>query len=153
MFRIGAAPLTGGLFVEGDANAGGRSRALPGGSRWPAGGASGARVKALVLAAGYATRLYPLTLDRPKALLEVGGKPTLDPAAASGADIPIEERDPAEVSSRFAARNPAFDVTPAELVSAIVTEAGVHRPPYASSLPTRVPGAPLRVRGRRAQYG
>jgi len=35
-------------------------------------------VKAVVLAAGYATRLYPLTLDRPKALLEVGGKPMLD---------------------------------------------------------------------------
>lgn len=35
-------------------------------------------MKALVLAAGYATRLYPLTLDRPKALLEIGGKPMLD---------------------------------------------------------------------------
>lgn len=35
-------------------------------------------MKALVLAAGYATRLYPLTLDRPKALLDVGGKPMLD---------------------------------------------------------------------------
>jgi len=35
-------------------------------------------VKALVLAAGYATRLYPLTLDKPKALLPVGGKPMLD---------------------------------------------------------------------------
>jgi glucose-1-phosphate thymidylyltransferase len=35
-------------------------------------------VKVIVLAAGYATRLYPLTLDRPKALLEVGGRPMLD---------------------------------------------------------------------------
>ena len=66
---------------------------------------------------------------------------TLDPSAATGADIPIEERDPSEVSTRFPARNPAFDVTPAELVSAIVTEAGVHRAPYSSSLPTPVRSA------------
>jgi methylthioribose-1-phosphate isomerase len=78
---------------------------------------------------------------------------TIDPSAATGPHIPIEERDPAEVSTRFAARNPAFDVTPAELIAAIVTEEGVHRSPYAASLPARVPGAPLRVRGRRAQYG
>jgi methylthioribose-1-phosphate isomerase len=60
---------------------------------------------------------------------------TLDPRAASGADIPIEERDPREVSARFPARNPAFDVTPAELISAIVTEEGVHTAPYVESLP------------------
>ena len=60
---------------------------------------------------------------------------TLDAAAPTGADIPIEERDSAEISARFPARNPAFDVTPAELVSAIVTEHGVHRSPYAASLP------------------
>jgi methylthioribose-1-phosphate isomerase len=60
---------------------------------------------------------------------------TLDPDVATGADIPIEERDAREVSMRFPARNPAFDVTPAELVSAIVTEVGVHRAPYAHSLP------------------
>jgi methylthioribose-1-phosphate isomerase len=39
------------------------------------------------------------------------------------------------VSSRFPARNDAFDVTPAELIAAIVTEEGVHRAPYATSLP------------------
>ena len=63
---------------------------------------------------------------------------TLDPATPSGAEIPIEERDPAEVSPRFPARNPAFDVTPAELIAAIVTEVGIHRQPYARSLPERV---------------
>ncbi len=63
---------------------------------------------------------------------------SLDPATASGADIPIEERDPAEVSASFPARNPAFDVTPADLIAAIVTEEGVHRAPYAASLPRPV---------------
>jgi methylthioribose-1-phosphate isomerase len=61
---------------------------------------------------------------------------TVDAAASTGADIPIEERDAREVTSRFPARNQAFDVTPAELVTAIVTEVGVHRAPYGSSLPT-----------------
>jgi methylthioribose-1-phosphate isomerase len=59
---------------------------------------------------------------------------TVDLATPDGASIPIEERDPAEVTARFAARNPAFDVTPASLISAIVTEHGVHRAPYAESL-------------------
>ena len=59
---------------------------------------------------------------------------TIDPATADGAAIPIEERDPSEVTARFPARNPAFDVTPASLVSAIVTERGVHRAPYEASL-------------------
>ncbi|MEX2613784.1 MAG: S-methyl-5-thioribose-1-phosphate isomerase [Gaiellaceae bacterium] len=63
---------------------------------------------------------------------------TLDPGAATGREIPIEERDPAEVSSRFPARNPAFDVTPAELIAAIVTEEGVQRHPYTESLARRV---------------
>jgi methylthioribose-1-phosphate isomerase len=60
---------------------------------------------------------------------------TLDLATATGADIPIEQRDGAELTSRFPARNPAFDVTPANLITAIVTEQGVHRPPFAESLP------------------
>ncbi|HKP10019.1 MAG TPA: S-methyl-5-thioribose-1-phosphate isomerase, partial [Gaiella sp.] len=68
-------------------------------------------------------------------LVVVAPTSTLDPAATSGADIPIEERDPAEVTARFPARNPAFDVTPGDLVAAIVTEHGVHRAPYAETLP------------------
>jgi len=63
---------------------------------------------------------------------------TIDSDTASGTEIPIEERAEAEVSTRFPARNPAFDVTPAALISAVVTELGVHRPPYPASLPTRV---------------
>jgi methylthioribose-1-phosphate isomerase len=62
---------------------------------------------------------------------------SLDRSTAGGEDIPIEERDPAEVSAAFPARNPAFDVTPSRLVTAIVTEAGVHRAPYGSTLPRR----------------
>jgi methylthioribose-1-phosphate isomerase len=69
-------------------------------------------------------------------LYAVAPTSTLDPDASSGAEIPIEERDAGEITSRFPARNLAFDVTPATLVSAIVTEAGVHRAPYAHSLPT-----------------
>lgn len=55
---------------------------------------------------------------------------TLDRDTPDGSGIPIEERDPAELTDRFPARNPAFDVTPAALIAAIVTEDGVHRPPY-----------------------
>jgi methylthioribose-1-phosphate isomerase len=64
---------------------------------------------------------------------------SVDPKAPTGAAIPIEQRDPAEVSARFPAWNPAFDVTPAELISAIVTEHGVHRRPYVESLARAVP--------------
>jgi len=59
---------------------------------------------------------------------------TVDLETPTGAQIPIEERPAAEISTRFEARNPAFDVTPAELISAIVTENGVQRAPYAQSL-------------------
>jgi methylthioribose-1-phosphate isomerase len=66
---------------------------------------------------------------------------TLDPATPTGAEIPLEERDSAEVSTAFPARNPAFDVTPAELVTAIVTEQGAHRPPYAFDRPRAFAGS------------
>jgi methylthioribose-1-phosphate isomerase len=64
---------------------------------------------------------------------------TIDPAIPSGEAIVIEERDPAEVrgvAGRQTAPaaspvfNPAFDVTPAALIAAIITERGVFRPPY-----------------------
>ena len=59
---------------------------------------------------------------------------TVDHATARGSEIPIEERSPLEVTERFPARNPAFDVTPAELIAAIITEHGVHEAPYGESL-------------------
>jgi len=68
-------------------------------------------------------------------LVVVAPTSTLDLTAPDGAAIPIEERDPAELTTRFPARNPAFDVTPAALIAAIVTEEGVHRAPYERTLP------------------
>jgi methylthioribose-1-phosphate isomerase len=62
---------------------------------------------------------------------------TIDSATAEGDGIPIEERDPSEVTTRFPARNPAFDVTPARLIHAIITEEGVHRAPYGGTLPLK----------------
>jgi methylthioribose-1-phosphate isomerase len=59
---------------------------------------------------------------------------TVDLSTPDGDAIPIEERDPSEITERFAARNPAFDVTPGALIAAIVTEHGVHRAPYTDSL-------------------
>lgn len=73
---------------------------------------------------------------------------TVDLATATGADIPIEERGADEVvtlaGQRIApagvpARYPAFDVTPAELVSAIITERGVVRAPLDRGLRTIAP--------------
>jgi len=67
-------------------------------------------------------------------LYVVAPSSTVDLSTPDGAAIPIEERSPLEVSERFPALNPAFDVTPAALVSAIVTEHGAHRAPYAAAL-------------------
>ncbi len=77
---------------------------------------------------------------------------TIDTATPSGGDIPIETRDSAEVlyarSCRTApdlpgvgAWNPVFDVTPAELIDAIVTERGVAQPPDADSIARLAPDA------------
>jgi methylthioribose-1-phosphate isomerase len=65
---------------------------------------------------------------------------TFDPATPSGAGITVEERSGEEIRAGFGratapptacVRNPAFDVTPAELVTAFVSDRGVHRAPYA----------------------
>lgn len=68
---------------------------------------------------------------------------TMDFSTATERDIPIEDRDSREITEVFGkpiapagsrAYAAAFDVTPPELVSAIVTERGVHRPPFSESL-------------------
>ncbi len=65
---------------------------------------------------------------------------TLDPRTPDGAAIEIEQRDGAEVRAaadlpdEVAVWNPAFDVTPAALVTAIVCDAGVLRPPFGASI-------------------
>lgn len=66
-------------------------------------------------------------------------KSTLDPQIATGAEIPIETREDAEITEIEGVRiapagcpvwNPGFDVTPGELITAIVTEEGIFRNPY-----------------------
>jgi methylthioribose-1-phosphate isomerase len=68
---------------------------------------------------------------------------TIDPATATGSSIPIEQRDPREVTHSngrqmtphgVAIENPAFDVTPAKYISAIITERGVLRAPFPESI-------------------
>ncbi|HWI99292.1 MAG TPA: S-methyl-5-thioribose-1-phosphate isomerase [Burkholderiales bacterium] len=68
---------------------------------------------------------------------------TFDPKIPDGSRIPIEERPAAEVTgyrgTRWApegvsVRNPAFDVTPAELITAIISEKGIASPPYGKSI-------------------
>jgi methylthioribose-1-phosphate isomerase len=72
---------------------------------------------------------------------------TVDLSLPDGSAIPIEERPAEEVSSCFgtpvapagvAVRNPAFDVTPHELVAGIATEQGLVRPPFGPSLAAAV---------------
>ena len=74
---------------------------------------------------------------------------TIDLATADGSAIPIEERSPDEITHHagkrvapagVSVRNPAFDVTPARYVTAIVCERGVARPPFEESLARLVRG-------------
>ena len=74
----------------------------------------------------------------------LGPTSTIDMACPDGAHIPIEERDPEEIKTMWyetpmalpevKCYNPAFDVTDHDLITAIVTEKGICRPPYTQSL-------------------
>ena len=76
---------------------------------------------------------------------------TIDPALSDGSAIVIEERNPEEVirvggvrtaPEGIAVYNPAFDWTPHDLITAIITEAGVLRPPYAEAIKKSWPSGP-----------
>ena len=73
----------------------------------------------------------------------LGPTTTIDLNTPTGADIPIEQRDPGEIRSMWYEKpmapdckmfNPAFDVTDHELIAGIITEKGIARPPYTQSL-------------------
>src|SRR4051812_46261650 len=68
---------------------------------------------------------------------------SIDLSLNTGKEIPIEERNPSEITNTLGKQtapdgidvfNPAFDVTPANLITAIITENGVATPPFAESL-------------------
>jgi methylthioribose-1-phosphate isomerase len=78
---------------------------------------------------------------------------TVDLACPDGDNIPIEQRNPEEVThiagrqmvpDGVSIENPAFDVTPAKYVAAIITERGIAREPYQESL-QRLAGAEVKV--------
>ncbi len=85
---------------------------------------------------------------------------TVDLGTPTGADIPIEHRDADEVRRGFGpllapeaagVYSPAFDITPAELVTGIVTERGIHRPPYTDSLGAAVDAAEAERRPKKGE--
>lgn len=76
-----------------------------------------------------------------------GPTSSIDIDCPTGKDIPIEQRDPKEVSHIFGKElapkgmkifNPAFDVTSQDLIAAIITEKGVIRPPYRQNIRSHV---------------
>jgi methylthioribose-1-phosphate isomerase len=86
---------------------------------------------------------------------------TVDLNTLTGAEIPIEQRSADEIRRGFGKLtapanapvwSPAFDVTPNELIAGIVTERGIHRPPYGESLAAAVAAAE-RERSERGAVG
>jgi methylthioribose-1-phosphate isomerase len=120
-FRVVADAAAGGLMARGLVD-----RIVVGAARIAANGDVANKIGTYPLAVLAARHDVPFYVAAPVS--------TIDPSTPSGAEIPIEERDPAEVTTGDDAFNPAFDVTPAELVTAIFTEAGVLEPPYGKSI-------------------
>lgn len=82
---------------------------------------------------------------------------TVDPTLDSGAAIPIEQRSPDEVRSvrgtpiaptDIGVHNPAFDVTPGHLITAIITDQGIARVPYPKSIPELLQATSLHTKGQ-----
>jgi methylthioribose-1-phosphate isomerase len=116
-FRVIADSAAGGLIARGLVD-----RVVVGADRIAANGDVANKVGTYPLAVLAARHDVPFYVAAPVS--------TIDPNTPSGDEIPIEERDPAEVTGDGQAFNPAFDVTPAELVTAIFTEVGVLEAPY-----------------------
>jgi methylthioribose-1-phosphate isomerase len=126
-FRVVADAAAGGLMARGLVD-----RVVVGADRIAANGDVANKIGTYPLAVLAARHGVPFYVAAPVS--------TVDPRTPSGAAIPIEERDPAEVTAGADAFNPAFDVTPAELVTAVFTEAGVLEPPYRESIARVAPG-------------
>ena len=120
-FRVIADSAAGGLMARGLVD-----RVVVGADRIAANGDVANKVGTYPLAVLAARHGVPFYVAAPVS--------TLDPRTSSGDGIPIEERDPAEIGSGSEGFNPAFDITPAELVTAVFTEAGVLEPPYEESI-------------------
>jgi methylthioribose-1-phosphate isomerase len=120
-FRVIADSAAGGLMARGLVD-----RIVVGADRIAANGDVANKVGTYPLAVLAARHGVPFYVAAPLS--------TIDPDTPSGAEIPIEERDPAEVTSDGGGFNPAFDVTPAELVTAVITEARILEPPSGESI-------------------
>ena len=120
-FRVIADSAAGGLMARGMVD-----RIVVGADRIAANGDVANKVGTYPLAVLAARHRVPFYVAAPLS--------TIDHGTPTGTEIPIEERDPDEVTADGKGFNPAFDVTPAELVTAVFTEAGVLEPPYEESI-------------------
>jgi methylthioribose-1-phosphate isomerase len=126
-FRVVADAAAGGLMARGLVD-----RVVVGADRIAANGDVANKIGTYPLAVLAARHGVPFYVAAPVS--------TIDPRTPNGGAIPIEERDPDEVTEDADAFNPAFDVTPAELVTAVFTEAGVLEPPYGEAIARVAPG-------------